>query len=308
MTLVSRVAVLLCTYNGARHLNRQLESIASQDIGTINVFASDDNSVDGTLEKLSYWADNSAFASLQVRTGPGRGHAANFLSLISADDIDCDIFAFADQDDIWDTNKLSRAVAALDDVPSHIPALYCTRTRTVSETGELNGLSPLFSKPPAFPNALLQNIAGGNTMVMNAAARALLQRAGAVDVVSHDWWTYLLVSGGGGEVIYDARPSLSYRQHERNAIGANTGFFNRFRRYGGFLSGRNRVWNERNIKALQGCRSLLTENNQRVLAEFENARKGSIISRFRALRCSGVYAQTTSGNIGLIAATLLKKI
>lgn len=306
MSSPCKVAVLLCTYNGGRFLKVQLDSIAAQDVGCCAIYVSDDGSSDSTLDVLSQLQVSGGHLSL--RSGPGEGHAANFLSLVCADDIIGDYFAYCDQDDLWDRDKLSRALQALQRIDLEVPALYCSRTRSITEDGQLTGQSPLFARPPAFPNSLLQNIGGGNTMVMNAAARALLQRAGKVDVVSHDWWTYLLVSGAGGEVIYDARPSLSYRQHESNAIGANTGFFNRFRRYGGFFSGRNRVWNERNIKALQSCRNLLTEDNQRVLAEFENARKGSIVSRFKALRRSGVYAQTTSGNIGLIAATLLKKI
>ncbi len=57
-----------------------------------------------------------------------------------------------------------------------IPALYCTRSRLVDQHGKLIGFSPLFNKKPCFQNALVQNIAGGNTMVFNKAALNILQK------------------------------------------------------------------------------------------------------------------------------------
>ena len=66
------------------------------------------------------------------------------------------------------------------------------------------GFSPLFSKPPSFANAIVQNIGGGNTMVFNNALRALLREAGKdVSVISHDWWSYIVAAGCGGKIFYD---------------------------------------------------------------------------------------------------------
>ena len=86
------------------------------------------------------------------------------------------------------------------------------------------GLSPLFTRPPAFQNALVQSLGGGNTMVFNRAAKKILQEAAAIDVVLHDWWVYQLVSAAGGMVHYDPRPMLKYRQHSDNLIGSNLGW------------------------------------------------------------------------------------
>jgi|GEM_PF-6884241 len=76
-------------------------------------------------------------------------------------------------------------------------AVCCTRTRLVHTEDKEIGVSPLLSKAPA--NALVHSIAGGNTMVFNNAARALLREAGdAVSVFTHDWWAYMVVAGGRG--------------------------------------------------------------------------------------------------------------
>ncbi|MFV8818296.1 glycosyltransferase family 2 protein [Haliea sp. E17] len=309
---MASVAVLLCTYNGGSFLTEQLASIGAQDFTgrsiRLEVHASDDGSTDATSAVLNEWKGTCSAALVSRRCGPGKGHAANFLSLVAAPEISADYYAYSDQDDIWDSDKLERALTALERVPAGIPALYCARTRSISARGKATGKSPLFSRPPSFSNALLQNIAGGNTMVMNAAARQLLATAGSVDVVSHDWWTYLLVAGAGGRVMYDAEPCLSYRQHEGNVIGDSLGTGSRLRRYKRFLHGRNRDWYTRNITALKQNMSLLTPENCSILEAFEQAREANLINRVRALTHSGVYAQTAIGQLGLYTATLLKKI
>jgi hypothetical protein len=170
------------------------------------------------------------------------------------------------------------------------------------------GLSPLFSRPSGFANALIQNIGGGNTMVMNCKARNLLCAVGPVDIVTHDWWTYILVTGSGGTVIYDERPSLNYRQHQDNLVGSSTTWSDRFKRFSLALQGRNRIWNTQHIEALQQSRSYLTAENQRLLDDFGAARDEPFPRRLLHLWRTGVYAQSTWGNLGLIAAALLKKL
>src|SRR5207253_1787714 len=99
-----------------------------------------------------------------VRNGPANGVCANFLSLATDPAIDADYFAFSDQDDVWYRDKLRRALTWLATVPGDVPALYCGRTELMSIDGRSYGLSPLFTRPPTFRNALVQNLGGGNTM------------------------------------------------------------------------------------------------------------------------------------------------
>lgn len=301
------LAILLCTYNGEAHLAEQLASILGQDASNLSIYASDDGSSDGTVDILARYSEATS-VPIYIRQGARVRHTANFLSLVTDASIQASYFAYADQDDYWDPDKLSRALSQLERVPPSVPALYCGRTRSVAKNGTHLGLSPRFTRPPCFQNALIQNIGGGNTMVFNKAARQLLLAAGPADVATHDWWTYLLVSGAGGEVIYDPEPALSYRQHEGNEVGANLSMRDRIRRYLGAMAGRNREWGDRNIDALQACRQLLTPENQACLNAFSAARNAGLVERIRGMRHSGVHAQTVTGNVGLIAAILLKKI
>ena len=170
-------------------------------------------------------------------------------------------------------------------------------------------MSPLFTKPPSFANALMQNIGGGNTMVFNDVARKLLIEAGkSVNVVTHDWWTYLLVSGCGGQVFYDAMPTVRYRQHAHNLVGMNASMSARIKRIVQLFKGRFREWNDLNVAAINSMRVHLTPKNQQILDQFVVARQQPLLRRMSALKSSGIYRQTLFGKLGLIVAAVFNKI
>jgi glycosyltransferase involved in cell wall biosynthesis len=304
-----RLAILMCTYQGERFLAQQLDSIKAQTFVDWALWASDDKSSDRTVEIVNSYRNSWGHDRLFIQTGPALGFRTNFLTLACDAAIQADYFAFADQDDLWDTDKLAIAVRWLDSIPAEIPALYCARTRLIDENDRSIGYSPLFPKPFVFGNALAQSGAGGNTMVFNRAARALMMEAGAdVAVQTHDWWTYILVTGCGGKVFYDPTPKVGYRQHAKNLVGSNASWGGRLRRLGRILTGQFKKMNDRNIAALHRMRHRLSPASLRVLDEFERARARSLVPRVIGIKRSGVYCQTVISNVALMGATLLKKI
>lgn len=305
----AKIAVLMCTFNGESFLADQLQSFERQTHSNWTLLVSDDSSRDGTLALLDEYAKRWGESCLKVFPGPQRGFVANFLSLTCRSDIDADFFAWSDQDDIWSEDKLQVALRWLQSLPAHIPALYCGRTQLVCEAGVPSGMSPRFAFPPRFANALVQSIAGGNTMVFNRAAHSLICEAGAdVDVPSHDWWLYQLISGAGGLVHYDPIPRLQYRQHDENLIGSNSSWSARLQRLQMLFQGRFCEWNEQNIQALETMRHRLTPEHQETLGLFKTARVQKLPQRLLGFMRAGLYRQTLFGNLGLIFATLLKKI
>ena len=304
----SRVAILMCTRNGARFLEAQLESIATQSHANWSLTVSDDGSTDATREILQRFADTHP-GRVKLVEGPRQGACANFIALAADPAIDGDYFAFSDQDDIWAPDKLRRALDVLSAVPPDQPAMYCGRTALASEDGQVYGLSPLFSRPPSFQNALVQSLAGGNTTVFNRATKNLLELAGRLTVVSHDWWVYQLVSATGGLVHYDAQPVLKYRQHADNVMGANLGLRNQLIRLRLALKGRFRQWNVTNRAALEHIPDHMIDSHSRTtIALFQKARESSLPLRLLYLWRSGVYRQTFFGNLSLIAGALLNRI
>jgi hypothetical protein len=194
-------------------------------------------------------------------------------------------------------------------VPRNVPALYCSRTQLVDSKNRHIGFSPIFTLQPSFANALVQSIGGANTMVFNDAARRLLCAAGEnVSVNSHDWWTYMVVTGCGGKVFYDPTPTVRYRQHENNLVGANISLRARAERAYRLMRGHFRNWNEKNIEALWRIRSRLTPENRQTLEEFAAARNRWLLPRLIGIKRCGIHRQTLLGNLGLATAAVFKKI
>ena len=295
--------------NGEAYLQAQLDSFKAQTHTNWTLWVSDDGSTDSTLAILDRFKSGFAAEKVTVLTGPKRGFAANFLSLLCKTSTSADFYAYSDQDDIWLPEKLTRAAACLKKVASGRPALYCTRTELIDANGNHLGFSKLWPRPPSFQNALTQNIAGGNTMVFNRAAQQLLAEAGSeFDIIAHDWWTYLLTTACGGDVFFDSAPTLQYRQHANNLIGANHDLGAPLRSIQRLMAGRFRKWNSQNIAGLHKLQHQLPAKNQAVLQIFAKARDASFFARLQGIYQSGVYRQTVSGNLGLILATLAKRI
>lgn len=306
---MSNVAILLCTFNGARFLPAQLASFDDQTWRDWRLFASDDGSSDDTATVLAQHQKKLGSNRMQIRSGPRRGFVANFLGLVCDPSIDADYYAYSDQDDVWAPEKLTRAIGALEKVPSHIPAVFGSRTCLIRDDGREFGLSPLFRHKPQFRNALVQSIAGGNTMVINAAAREHLMAGGArINVPGHDWWTYLVTTAVGGQIHYDPTPLVKYRVHPGNIMGSNAGVYNHARRLHMVARGRLREWIDLNIAALKPLRGRMTPENQALFDLFCEARDRAFIGRQIGLLETGIFRQTTLGNLGLIAASVLKKL
>ena len=303
------VAILLGTYQGQRFISDQLDSLEQQTYSNWCVWASDDGSQDSTVDILESYKSEWPVGKVEIVSGPQKGFAANFLHLACHANIQADFFAFSDQDDIWCPNKLEKAIDWLKGVNPELPALYCSRTQLVDEHNKEIGLSPLMNKEPCFANALTQTVGGANTMVFNKAAQQLLAEAGRdLDIVSHDWWVYLLVTGCGGVVYFDDYPSLRYRQHNDNQVGINKTVKAKFTRICKLWGGVYRSWNRRNIDALTVIQHRLTPENKEMLQLFSKARDESLIARLVRFKQSGIYRQSFMGNVALVLAAILNKI
>ena len=303
------VAILLCTYNGARFLPQQLASYEAQDSAEWRLFASDDGSQDETLSLLEAFQKKHGAERVQIRRGPCRGFVANFLSLICDPAVQGAYYAFSDQDDVWNADKLSRARRFLDEVPDDEFFVYCSRVRLIDDQGDEIRLSTYYRKAPHFRNALAQSLAAGNSMVLNEKMRWLLMQAGPdVKVASHDWWIYLTVTAVGGKILYDKTPTVSYRMHPHNVIGSNESAAAKLLRARMLWQGRYKSWADMNIAALERIESLITDDNRKTLELFRRSRKQSLVPRVRGFIRSGIYRQSLLGDLGLLTAAIFGKI
>ncbi|OAN71756.1 hypothetical protein A8B82_20955 [Sulfitobacter sp. EhC04] len=303
------VTLLMGVHNGAAFLPEQLKSISEQTYPHWQVIFSDDGSTDDTASVLRAFAADHP-GQVVVKTGPEQGFSANFMQLIRDLPDDPNHVGFADQDDIWMPDKVARGMAALRD-SGQTPTLYAARSWYWRPETDQRHPSPLIGRSCCFRNALIENVASGNAILLNPAAARLAREAAQVTdrVFAHDWWLYLLITGAGGRVIFDnGPPCLLYRQHDANVIGAGHSLTQQVRRKLAVLRGAFSDRLQSNIAALGQARSLLTEENRKILDEFSSARGASILPRLTGLHRIGPYRQTVLGNIGFWGAASLGRI
>lgn len=303
------VAILMGTYNGARFLQEQLDSITVQTHKNWFLVASDDGSSDDTLAILQRFQQEWGDDRVRIRQGPGKGFCQNFLSMACDPEIRADNYAFCDQDDVWFSDKLQNAIGIIiQSTNADKPFLYGGRTIYTTDDLEPLSKSPLICKPCSFGNALVENFAGGNTMVFNHPLKLVLEKVGLVPVVAHDWWLYQLASGIGGSVYYDAAPHINYRLHSNALIGGYTGWMARWKRALRVLGAVHTSWFIKNHDALKQADAYLTDDARSLLREFKILREGKLVERVSSALRSGIHRQTRKGTLALILGALIKRI
>ena len=224
--MIKKVAVLLSTYNGAKFLSVQLESLLAQKDVDLTIFVRDDGSSDTTPNVLVQFA--AQHNNIHLRLEKNIGVIASFFDLMTTVDDNFDYYALADQDDYWLPEKLISAVNKLEQQSKGKPLLYCSALEFVDKDLVHLGMSNLNFKP-SFGNALVENIVTGCTAVFNNSLKKLAKSYQPQQAVMHDWWLYLLASAFG-QVIYDPIAYIKYRQHGANVIGATPSFMHLWRR------------------------------------------------------------------------------
>lgn len=293
----------MATFNGARHIRAQLDSIAAQRVGNWRLLVSDDGSTDGTREIVADFARERPKGQVEMIDGPGRGATRNFLALTRRVEPRAWL-AYADQDDLWYPDRLERGVAFLTRQAG--PAIHAARTTICDEDLTPIAPAPHFPGPFGFRNALIQACLPGNTILMNAPALGFLQHAApaaeAAGIISHDWWAYQVLSGAGAAMMRDPAQVLLYRQHAENVMGRNDTARAKAARASMLFDGSFAAWLASNQQALEGAGAILTEENRHLLAEFAQVLRApgpSALARMLKLR---LYRQTRAGTVAVLAA------
>lgn len=220
-----KVAVLLAAYNGMRWIEEQLTSILDQSAVDVTVYISIDPSTDGTEAWCAVYAAQHPSVIVLPAAGAFGGASRNFFRLIRDVDLDgYDFVAFADQDDVWHLDKLQRATQAIQ--ARHVDA-YSSNVTAFWADGRTQLLDK--AQPQAAWDFLFEAAGPGCTYVMSRKmmvslkASILANWADLQGVSLHDWYCYAFARSHGFKWFIDPQPSMQYRQHERNQVGANTG-------------------------------------------------------------------------------------
>jgi rhamnosyltransferase len=220
-----KIAVLMATYNGVCCLSEQVTSILNQVGVRVTLFVSDDSSSDGTREWIENLTNSDNRVTLLPQVAPMRAAGKNFYRLICDIDVSgYDYIAFSDQDDIWNLDKLHNHIQFLrknqaDGISSNAIAFWPDGKTSLIEK----------SQPEKRWDFLFQSPGAGCTFLITpwlfARVREQLQlgTSKAKDIVMHDWLIYAICRASGRRWAVDSVPSIQYRQHQNNVIGANVG-------------------------------------------------------------------------------------
>lgn len=302
------VAVLLSSYNGAPYLEEQLASLSAQTHRDFVVVIRDDGSTDETAKIIRNYG--TADPRFRYKFGANIGAVASYFQLIEEVGGEFEYCAFCDQDDVWNEDKLERAVARLSQAPD-VPSMYFSALDVVDDK-----LQHLFlTSPPRralrLSNAAVENIATGCSVVINRRLLALLQASPprTSHVFMHDWWIYLIASAVG-VVIYDPNPGLLYRQHRGNVVGLKSGIYKIFRGVKNLRSPQRgpRISTQLNEFArLFGDR--VSPDDWAVIKDLrENAADARLARRLRSLIGRKYYRQSVVNEFGLAFSILLNRI
>lgn len=266
------VDILMATYNGESYVAEQIESIQHQTCQDWRLLVSDDCSTDGTLDVVRRYAAEDGrirVVSEGVRHGGAKG---NFFSLMGAST--SAFFMFCDQDDVWLPQKIEKeldeARSTEGELGSSVPIAVYTDMRVVDDT--LHETAPSFLAQDRKRDVggdlrqfLSISCAAGCTMLCNAALRNLVIGTDCSAALMHDWWL-CIIAASCGALVYLDEPTVLYRQHSDNEVGAVTYSF--WRRLARFEDSRRKYWRScEQARAILGTYSPAMRDGGRSLVE-----------------------------------------
>lgn len=228
---MTKVLVLMSTYNGKKYVEEQIQSILDQKDVECKLLIRDDGSKDGTIDLLNEIASTHAKGTITILCGDNVGVYNSFTSLVKyASQISdsYDYYAFSDQDDIWLPDKIRSAVNMLSALPKDKPLVYCSNSTMIDK--ERNKIKNLWEKES--PNItkeriLFVNYAQGCTMVFNKSSLDMYNKRSCDLGKLHDF-IMAFIGVYYGEIVYDENSYLLYRQHEGNVVGGSKKKYNMF--------------------------------------------------------------------------------
>ena len=224
---MEKIAVLMSTYNGEKYLKQQIDSILKQSVNAkVDLWVRDDGSNDSTCEILQSYAKDG---KLNWYSGKNLHSALSFMNLIK-NVKDYDYYAFADQDDIWEVNKLKISLEKIRNF-NNIPTLFFSNASLVD--AELNPIGRnVYRNHPKLDFYTLCCAGGllGCTMVFNdKLAESLRITPDRVNIIMHDFYAAQVCKALNGQIIYDHQPLVKYRQHSNNVVGVSVGMLSTLR-------------------------------------------------------------------------------
>ena len=230
---MTKLYLLLATYNGAKYISEQLDSLLSQTFADFHILISDDRSNDDTMSIINQYCKKHKNIILLPQKDKKMGACGNFEYLLENAG-EAEYIMFCDQDDVWKPDKIQLTMTSMKEEESlnknRIPVLVYSDMQYVA-----NDLTPIFLPEIQFKQEnkqtlLVQNYIYGCTMLINKPLYQLLLPI-SKKAENHDSWVSAIACMAG-KIKYIPVKTILYRQHDANASGnyTNSSFKKRFKR------------------------------------------------------------------------------
>lgn len=222
----NKVEILLPVYNGSSFVESQVLSLLDQSLTNYLVRiiddCSDDHSTQIINEIISSYPQHISLYIQWINVGVLESINALFSGAKSK------YIFFSDQDDVWLPHKMEISLKKMQEMEaiygSYTPILVHTDLTVVDQ--DLNLLHPSFrhyqnldpNPPKLLPRLLVQNFVTGCTVLINKPLKDLVSPI-PPEAIMHDWWI-ALVAATFGKIAYISEPTVLYRQHQKNNVGA----------------------------------------------------------------------------------------
>lgn len=288
-----KIVILLSTYNGMQYLEDQVRSIERQTFDDWALLVRDDGSSDDTyqfLEKLKLEENRIFLLPKQDNIGVIQSFSALVEEAIKLFP-EAAYFMFADQDDVWKPTKVEDTLKCMKALEvNHEYVLVHTDLQVVDSS--LNTIASSFMKfqhirhssEQALSVLLVQNFVTGCTVMLN---RKLVLSALPIPrgVMMHDWW-FALCAAAYGQIGFVNQPTILYRQHEENSVGAK-GFWGSvklaikdMRQQGIRIKRFLHLQEQANALLMRMRKILSSEESMKVVESFLSLNKLNYIQRF----------------------------
>ena len=225
---MKKILVVMSCFNGEKYIQEQIDSILSQIDVDVTLMIRDDGSNDRTPEILKHNAE--MHNNIKLELGENIGFRRSFYDTLMKTRGDYDYYSFADQDDVWEKDKLIRAVNMLENDDNDIK-LYASALRVVDSELNFMYLNEFKGIRINYGSALSRQRIAGCTMVFNRNLYQMCKKFRITEemgnLFSHDGAVYYICLVCGGKVIFDSESRINFRRHDGTVTEHGKGFLKR---------------------------------------------------------------------------------
>ena len=262
------VEILMSTYNGMHYVKRQIESILNQDCENIHLTIRDDGSTDDTV-KIIENLKKIHLDKIDLYYGHNLGYRKSFLQLLKLAR-KADYYGFADQDDIWDSGKISRAIDCLNSEKNPIK-LYACGLNIVDENMNIIGQNDISQMPNNIESYFTRSRLAGCTFVFSQKCKEIAENFADLDLCKERMPDHDFVVGAcafsSGKVYLDEEKFIYHIRHSKSVTSGGNGLKKRIQTEWNIVFRRKGIRSTMALELLNTCNDFLNNDAKKFFSD-----------------------------------------